>query len=53
VVETLVGRVKTGLEAIALPSAAVVRRVAILEAVGKQEIDDLVLRKTCAIIRLS
>jgi len=50
VVETLGRRIETGCQPVAGQPAPVVRRIAILEPVGQQEIDHLVLRQARAII---
>src|SRR5687768_8114727 len=49
-VEALVRRVEPGLQRTALQPAAIVPRIAIVEAVGQQEVDDLVLRQPRAIV---
>src|SRR5207248_10041743 len=49
VIEARARRVVAGVEPIARKPAAVVRRIAILEPVGQQEIDDLVLGQPGAI----
>ena len=50
VVEALVRGIEAGRQPVAGQSAAIVRRIAVLEPVGQQEIDDLVLRQPCAIV---
>ena len=48
VIEALVGRIVTGVQPIARQPAAIVRGIAILEAIGQQEIDHFVLRQAGA-----
>src|SRR3546814_4419297 len=50
-IETAVGRVVTGRQPIARKPAAIVRGIAVGEAIGKDEIDHLVLRQPLAIGR--
>ena len=50
VVEALARRIEAGAQPVAGQAAAVVRRIAVLEPVGQQEIDDLVLRQPRAIV---
>ena len=48
-VEALGGRIEAGDEAVAGEPAAIVGRIAIIEAIGQQEIEQLVLRQAIAI----
>src|SRR5207302_3057986 len=48
VVEALVGGIEAGCEAVAPEAAAIVRGLSVLETVGQEEIDDLVLRRAIA-----
>ena len=49
VVETLAGRIKAGLEAVALEAAAIIRRIAVREPVRQKKVNDLVLGETGAV----
>src|SRR5205823_9056714 len=48
VVEALVGGIEAGREAVAAEAAAIVGRISVLETIGQEEIDDLVLRHSIA-----
>src|SRR5205807_6357055 len=48
VVEALVGGIEAGREAVAPEAAAIVGRISVLEAVGQEEVDDLVFGRAIA-----